>query len=434
MAMGEPPIYIDTKTGDIIRAIVLSSRHTWNEIQNTTGFTEKELNYHLHLLFNDNVIFQEKNEYYIIPELEQQYLVHFQLPPPVSIPNPTLVKPTIIKKFSVFNLKGLAIIAILLLSLWLNISNIGTIYQLETQLEEYAPIVQSHQTTISSLESQIEEYNAILQSYQSTLSSLESDVEQLETQLEVEEALTEYLTEYALSLEQQLNQQQDTGEGTSPSNSSSSSPDSYTRTVSIDKIATVTRVVDGDTFVLSNGDRVRLADIDAPESYESGFTASTDALSSLVLGKTVYLDVDDLFETDVYGRYVCVVYIKSGSVYSNVNHALLASGHADLDDYHNQFDPSDWGTPGTVSTANAEYITDSSSSSSSSSGSSSSSSSSGSGSSTSSASYVGSVNSDKYHKPSCYWAGQINPSNEIWFTSKSDAASYGYVACKVCDP
>ncbi|MCK4823312.1 nuclease, partial [bacterium] len=48
--------------------------------------------------------------------------------------------------------------------------------------------------------------------------------------------------------------------------------------------------------------------------------------------------------------------------------------------------------------------------------------------------YVGSINSDKYHYPWCYWAGQINPENEIWFTSKSDAESKGYVACKVCKP
>ena len=47
---------------------------------------------------------------------------------------------------------------------------------------------------------------------------------------------------------------------------------------------------------------------------------------------------------------------------------------------------------------------------------------------------VGSIRSDKYHLPSCYWAQQINPSKEIWFTSKTDAASQGYVACKVCEP
>ena len=48
--------------------------------------------------------------------------------------------------------------------------------------------------------------------------------------------------------------------------------------------------------------------------------------------------------------------------------------------------------------------------------------------------YVGSKNSNIYHKPSCYWAQQINPSNEIWFTSESTARARGYRACNVCKP
>lgn len=48
--------------------------------------------------------------------------------------------------------------------------------------------------------------------------------------------------------------------------------------------------------------------------------------------------------------------------------------------------------------------------------------------------YVGSVNSDKYHYPSCQWAQRIHPENEIWFSSEEDAEEQGYVACKVCSP
>lgn len=48
--------------------------------------------------------------------------------------------------------------------------------------------------------------------------------------------------------------------------------------------------------------------------------------------------------------------------------------------------------------------------------------------------YVGSVNSDKYHRSSCEWARKIKPNNEIWFSSAEDAHSQGYVACKVCRP
>ncbi len=48
--------------------------------------------------------------------------------------------------------------------------------------------------------------------------------------------------------------------------------------------------------------------------------------------------------------------------------------------------------------------------------------------------YVGSVNSNIYHYPSCRWANEIHYDNEIWFSSVADAKSHGYRACKVCKP
>lgn len=48
--------------------------------------------------------------------------------------------------------------------------------------------------------------------------------------------------------------------------------------------------------------------------------------------------------------------------------------------------------------------------------------------------YVGSINSDKCHKPSCRCAGNILPENEIWFDSKAEAEAAGYIPCQVCKP
>ena len=48
--------------------------------------------------------------------------------------------------------------------------------------------------------------------------------------------------------------------------------------------------------------------------------------------------------------------------------------------------------------------------------------------------FVGSIESNKYHYPSCRWAEKIKPEHEIWFTSSQDAQNHGYVACKVCKP
>jgi len=48
--------------------------------------------------------------------------------------------------------------------------------------------------------------------------------------------------------------------------------------------------------------------------------------------------------------------------------------------------------------------------------------------------FVGSRLSNIYHYPSCYWARQINPKNEIWFKDSADARAHGYRPCKVCRP
>jgi len=48
--------------------------------------------------------------------------------------------------------------------------------------------------------------------------------------------------------------------------------------------------------------------------------------------------------------------------------------------------------------------------------------------------FVGSIASNKYHYPTCYWATRISPENQIWFSSSQDAQNHGYVACSVCHP
>lgn len=48
--------------------------------------------------------------------------------------------------------------------------------------------------------------------------------------------------------------------------------------------------------------------------------------------------------------------------------------------------------------------------------------------------YVGSVQSDKYHDPSCRFAKKILPENEIWFDTAEEAKANGYLACGVCKP
>ena len=111
-----------------------------------------------------------------------------------------------------------------------------------------------------------------------------------------------------------------------------------------DAVDTCSFVVDGDTFDISSGNRIRLADVDTPERGEYGYAEATRYLENWIYGKTVYLDVDDVHFYDTTGtRIVCVVYVEYESGrYLNINQALLDEGLAVLDDYDNEFSPYLW--------------------------------------------------------------------------------------------
>jgi hypothetical protein len=63
----------------------------------------------------------------------------------------------------------------------------------------------------------------------------------------------------------------------------------------------VTRIVDGDTLELGNGETVRLVGIDTPEVGECGYERAADNLARLVLGRAVRLGESDE-DRDRYGR------------------------------------------------------------------------------------------------------------------------------------
>ena len=117
----------------------------------------------------------------------------------------------------------------------------------------------------------------------------------------------------------------------------------------IDQTAVVNWVEDGDTFNVTSGETVRLADIDTPEIEEEGYYQARSYMINLLKlstqqGKTVYLDIDDVSRTDSYGRLVCVVFIDYNSTHHmNVNKALIQNGYAVAWDHNNnEFNPSNW--------------------------------------------------------------------------------------------
>lgn len=94
-------------------------------------------------------------------------------------------------------------------------------------------------------------------------------------------------------------------------------------TVDVAATVHVARVIDGDTFVLDDGRRVRLLGIDTPEKGKWYFDEATDRMRDLVEGKDVTL-VKDLSETDKYGRLLRHAYIGD----QWINQIMIAEGYA----------------------------------------------------------------------------------------------------------
>jgi endonuclease YncB( thermonuclease family) len=124
----------------------------------------------------------------------------------------------------------------------------------------------------------------------------------------------------------------------------------YASSGEIDATAVAAKVHDGDTFylnrVINGSNTVRLADVNAPELGQPLSYEATEFLKGLVLTKTVYLDIDDIYIYDYRGtgdRLVCVVYVDYNSThYENVNKALWIAGLAEKKEYDNEFNANAW--------------------------------------------------------------------------------------------
>ena len=109
----------------------------------------------------------------------------------------------------------------------------------------------------------------------------------------------------------------------------------------IDIIDIAINIVDGDTFDIESGERVRLADVNAYEPGSPRSEEAKDYLTYKIVNQTVYLDVDA--NRDPYDRLVCVVYVDYNTThYQNINKELLFYDLVELTDYNNEFNPSSW--------------------------------------------------------------------------------------------
>lgn len=90
------------------------------------------------------------------------------------------------------------------------------------------------------------------------------------------------------------------------------------------------RVVDGDTFILSNGQTIRLLCVNAPEKGTQGYEEAKDYLFSLVYNKSLVLE-SDMEQRDKYDRLL--MYVYADGVF--VNKELVKRGHAVVYRYGN---------------------------------------------------------------------------------------------------
>lgn len=109
----------------------------------------------------------------------------------------------------------------------------------------------------------------------------------------------------------------------------------------------VKRVIDGDTFELENGERVRLLGIDTPEKFQSSKLdsdaertgrdkktirklgeLSSEYTKKLIGGKRVVLVPESNYEDkDKYGRLLRYVYLEDGTF---VNRKIIEDGYANV--------------------------------------------------------------------------------------------------------
>lgn len=100
------------------------------------------------------------------------------------------------------------------------------------------------------------------------------------------------------------------------------------------ELAKVSRVIDGDTFILESGDRVRMIGIDTPETVhpnkqvECGGSQASQFVTELLTNQEVYLETD-ISNTDRFGRLLRYVWIQD----LMVNQILLRQGLAQVSSY-----------------------------------------------------------------------------------------------------
>jgi len=184
---------------------------------------------------------------------------------------------------------------------------------------------------------------------------------------------------------------------------------------------TVTRVVDGDTIVVSykgTEEKVRLIGVDTPESVSPDASKNTpygkiasDFTTSQLTNQKITLEFD-VQTRDKYGRLLSYVYLD-GQMFNKI---LLQTGHAAVATFPpNVKYVEDFLALEKAAQAQKVGIWENYQA-------------------KTTGKYVASKDSDKYHLPDCRWVKNIQPENLIYFDTEEDAVAAGYSPCGTCKP
>ena len=96
----------------------------------------------------------------------------------------------------------------------------------------------------------------------------------------------------------------------------------------------VSRVIDGDTFEMSDNSTIRMLCVDAPEKGKIAYEEAREFLTNMILGKEVRLE-KDISDKDEYGRLLRYVYVNVSGAEFFVNQQLVQEGYAHVFRYGN---------------------------------------------------------------------------------------------------
>ena len=185
---------------------------------------------------------------------------------------------------------------------------------------------------------------------------------------------------------------------------------------------TCTGVLNGNTILLSNGEKVRLIGVAIPKTKQLNKSAEyirkeTSAFTKqIVEGKEIQLEYDPQ-ERDKQGQLLAYVFLLDGTF---LNAEIIKQGYGRVDarlpfkylkefrSYEKEAQDAKSGLWATKSTAQEpKYIREY---------------------------YMGAKNSSIYHQPNCSLIRKVNPLDRKMFNSVKDAVNAGYLPCKICKP